>query len=291
VPEVPILLSIPSPAKGTIPLGPIDLHAYGLMLAIGILVAVRIADGRARRLGLPEGAVGEIATVVVISGVVGARFYHLFTGYSWDEGGLVGALKIWEGGLSIWGAVAGGAIGALVMAKRKRLDVLVLFDALAPAVAVAQAIGRWGNWFNQELFGRPTDLPWGLEIDIAKRPARYVAEETFHPTFLYESLWCLAIFAFLTWAERRFPLRRGQVFSLYVALYCIERFFMELLRVDPASELFGVRFNALLSIVLAAVGFVAFVIIGRRGRPAGLADPDDPEAAFEDVVESVEGDA
>lgn len=259
-----LLLSIPSPSNGEIPLGPFDLHAYGLMLAIGILVAVRVADRRARRLALPEGAIGEIALVVVVTGVIGARVYHLFTGYRWDEEGIAGAFKIWKGGLSIWGAVAGGALGALVMARRKRLDAVQLLDVMAPAVALAQAIGRWGNWWNQELFGRPTDLPWGLEIDPEHRPARYLAEDTFHPTFLYESIYCLALFAFLTWAERRFAFRRGQTFALYVGLYCVERFFMELLRVDPASELLGVRFNALLSIVLAVGGLATFVILGRR---------------------------
>ncbi len=266
-----LLASIPSPSKGTVELGPITLHMYGLMLAIGVVVAARIADRRARRLGLPEGSISEIATVTVIAGVVGARVYHLFTGYDWDKG-ITGALKIWEGGLSIWGAVAGGAVGAVVMSKRKRLDTVIVLDAMAPAVAVAQAIGRWGNWWNQELFGRPTDLPWGLEIDPGKRPADYIAFDTFHPTFLYESLWCLGLFFFLSWAERRFSFRRGQTFALYVALYCIERFFMELLRVDPASELFGVRFNALLAVVLAVVGFVAFVALGRRGRRASMSD-------------------
>jgi prolipoprotein diacylglyceryl transferase len=264
---VDLLASIPSPSKGTVELGPITLHMYGLMLAIGVVVAARIADRRARRFGLPEGSISEIATVTVIAGVVGARVYHLFTGFDWDKG-IAGALKIWEGGLSIWGAVAGGAVGAIVMSRRKRLDTVLVLDAMAPGVAVAQAIGRWGNWWNQELFGRPTDLPWGLEIDPGQRPVDYIARETFHPTFLYESLWCLGLFFFLSWAERRFSFRRGQTFSLYVALYCIERFFMELLRVDPASELFGVRFNALLAIVLAVIGSAAFVVLGRRGRPA-----------------------
>jgi len=261
-----LLLSIPSPSDGEIPLGPFQLHAYGLMLAIGIVVAVRIADRRAARLGLPEGSIGEIALFVVVMGVIGARVYHLFTGYRWEEEGVAGAFKIWKGGLSIWGAVAGGALGALIMAKRKRLDAVVMLDALAPAVAVAQSIGRWGNWWNQELFGRPTDLPWALEIDPNHRPSRYLGEDTFHPTFLYESIYCLLLFFVLTWAERKFSFRRGQTFSLYVALYCVERFFMELLRVDPASELFGVRFNALLSALLAVVGFACFVVIGRRKR-------------------------
>ncbi len=280
-----VLAAIPSPAKGTVDLGPLTLHMYGLMLAIGVVVAARLADRRARRFALPEGAISEIATVTVIAGVVGARVYHLFTGYDWDEGGLAGAAKIWEGGLSIWGAVAGGAIGAIIMSKRKKLPTSVVLDACAPAVAVAQGIGRWGNWWNQELFGRPTDLPWGLEISLNKRPAEYLDVETFHPTFLYESLWCFGLFFVLSWAERRFAFRRGQTLALYVALYCIERFFMELLRVDPASELFGMRFNALLSIVLSGAGLIAFVVIGRRDGPHLYPNGDDPLGATLDTAD------
>lgn len=260
-----LLLAIPSPDEGTLPLGPIDLHAYGLMLALGVIVAARIADRRATRMGFPVGAVGDIATVIVVCGVIGARVYHLFTGYDWDDKGWLGTLRIWEGGLSIWGAVAGGVLGAVVMARRRHLDPVVLLDAMAPGVALAQSIGRWGNWFNQELFGRPTDLPWALEIDVENRPSGYADNETFHPTFLYESIYCLLLAVFLVRAERRFGFRRGQTFSLYVALYCVERFFMELLRIDDASKLFGVRFNALLSIVLAIGGAVVFVMLGRRG--------------------------
>jgi len=272
-------MSIPSPDEGTLPLGPIDLHAYGLMLALGVIVAARITDRRATRMGFPVGAVGDVATVIVVSGVIGARVYHLFTGYDWDDKGWSGTLRIWEGGLSIWGAVAGGVLGAFVMARRRHLDAAVLLDAMAPGVAVAQSIGRWGNWFNQELFGRPTDLPWGLEIDLENRPSRYVKDETFHPTFLYESIYCLLLAAFLVRAERRFGFKRGQTFALYVSLYCVERFFMELLRVDEASKVFGVRFNALLSILLAVGGAIVFVALGRSGSRPPAAAPAAPTVA------------
>jgi prolipoprotein diacylglyceryl transferase len=146
-------------------------------------------------------------------------------------------------------------------------------DAIAPAVAVAQAIGRWGNYFNQELFGRPTRLPWGLEIDLAHRPAQYVRYSTFHPIFLYESLWCLVIAVFLIWAERRFRFVAGQTFSLYVALYTFGRFFFELMRSDPATKLFGVRFNALLSAALSVIAAACFVVLARRNRDARHSDP------------------
>jgi prolipoprotein diacylglyceryl transferase len=257
---------IPSPSKGILHLGPLPLHAYGLCLALGIVVAVRIAEKRWAARGGKAGTIGEIALVVVVSGVIGARVYHLFTGYDWDAGGIAGTIKIWQGGLSIWGAVAGGALAVVVLARLRNLPTLVLLDVVAPAVAMAQAIGRWGNYFNQELFGRPTRLPWGLEIDLAHRPAKYVGFKTFHPTFLYESLWCLAIVGLLVWAERRFRFAPGQTFTLYVALYTFARFFFELLRSDPASELFGVRFNALLSAVLCVVAAVWFVVLARRKR-------------------------
>jgi prolipoprotein diacylglyceryl transferase len=237
------------------------------MLAIGVLAAARITERRWVRFGGDARTIAEVGVPVVIAGVLGARVYHLFTGYDWDEGGFVGALKLWEGGLSIWGAVGFGMIAVIVVSRLKHLDTLMLMDAIAPGLAVAQAIGRWGNWFNQELFGRPTDLPWGLEIEPSKRPAGYLDEETFHPTFLYESIWCLLTAATIVWVERRHRLRRGQAFALYVSMYTFGRIWFEALRVDPASEWFGVRFNLLVSILLCIVGAVWFVWLGRR-QPA-----------------------
>jgi prolipoprotein diacylglyceryl transferase len=265
-PVTTILGFIPSPSKGILHLGPLPLHAYGLCLALGVLVAVAIAERRWEARGGRAGTIGEIGVSVVVSGVIGARVYHLFTGYDWDAGGLSGTFKIWKGGLSIWGAVAGGALAVVIIAHRRKLPTLLLLDAIGPAVVMAQAIGRFGNYFNQELFGRPTRLPWGLEIDLQHRPAQYVRFETFHPTFLYESLWCLAIFGLIIWAEHRFKLATGQSFALYVTLYTFGRFFFELMRSDPASEVFGVRFNALLSAVLCVLGAVWFVVLGRRDR-------------------------
>jgi prolipoprotein diacylglyceryl transferase len=257
---------IPSPAKGILHIGPIPLHAYGLCLALGVLVAATIAERRWAAKGGRPGTIGEIAVVVVVSGVIGARVYHLFTGYDWHTGGILGTVKIWQGGLSIWGAVSAGALAVVVVSRRRGLPTLILLDAIAPGVAVAQAIGRWGNYFNQELFGRPTTWPWGLEIDLAHRPAKYLAFKTFQPTFLYESLWCLLIFGFIVWAERRFRFRAGQTFALYVASYTFGRFFFELMRSDPATMLFGVRFNALLSAALCVGSTAWFVVLARRDR-------------------------
>jgi prolipoprotein diacylglyceryl transferase len=259
-----VLASIPAPPGNSIEIGPLSLHLYGLMLALGVLAAYKIAEYRYARYGRDPEDISRIAVVTVVSGVVGARVYHLFTGYDWDKDGIAGAFQIWNGGLSIWGAVAGGLLGALFMCRRLHLDVFTVLDAAGPSVAVAQAIGRWGNWFNQELFGRPTSLPWGLEVDADKRPGRFLAEPTFHPTFLYESLWCLFLFGVIVWAERRFRFRKGQAFAGYVSLYTFGRIFFEALRVDPASEVFGVRFNLLLSAVLCVAAAAWFVVLGRR---------------------------
>src|SRR6266850_171659 len=220
-------------------------------------ISAKIADLRWRRAGNTTNAIGELAVPVVVSGVIGARIYHLFTGYKWSDGGITGAFQIWKGGLSIWGAVAGG--------------LLALLDAMGPAVVVAQAIGRWGNWFNQELFGRPSKLPWALEIDPAHRPVGYELTKTFQPTFLYESIWCLIVFVTIVWLERHRRLVKGQAFALYVAMYTFGRIFFEWLRVDPASKIFGVRFNLLLSAALCVGASVWFVRLGRSRRPDPLA--------------------
>jgi prolipoprotein diacylglyceryl transferase len=238
------------------------------MLAIGVLVAVYVSERRWAKAGHDAKEIGQIAIPVVIAGVLGARIYHLFTGYKWSENGFVGIFEIWKGGLSIWGAVLGGLIAVIIVAKRRHLDWLALADAMAPGIVLAQAIGRWGNYFNQELFGRPTTLPWALKIDIAHRPAGYTQYATFHPTFLYESIWCLLIFGTLLYVEHRFTLQRGQTFALYVALYTFGRVWFEALRIDDATKIFGIRFNLLLSAVLCVVGIVSFVRLGRKRNPA-----------------------
>jgi prolipoprotein diacylglyceryl transferase len=285
-----VLGFIPSPSKGILHIGPIPLHAYGLCLALGVLVAASVAERRWVARGGRPGTIGEIGVVVVVSGVIGARVYHLFTGYDWGAGGIVGTVKIWQGGLSIWGAVAGGALAVVVVSRRKHLPTLRLMDAIAPGVVLAQAIGRWGNYFNQELFGRPTRLPWALEIDKAHRPAQYAAFKTFQPTFLYESLWCLAIFGLLVWSERRFRHRDGQTIALYVALYTFGRFFLELMRSDPATKVFGVRFNAVLSAVLCIGSTVWFIALVRRGHDAPEPDDDGRDHdTFEHPLDPREG--
>jgi len=279
--------SIPSPADGVLRIGPVPLHMYGLLIAIGVLVAVRIALARWTRTGHEARDLEEMVPWVVIAGVVGARAYHVVSDIQLFRGDWARALRIWEGGLSIWGAVGGGAVAVVVLARRRGLSVLELGDAIAPGLLAAQAIGRWGNWFNQELFGRPTDLPWALEIDLVHRPAGYEGFETFHPTFLYESLWVLLLLGGILWAERRVRLAPGQVFAAYVAGYTFGRFFLEQLRIDPANTIGPLRLNAWVSVVLFAFGVGWFVWLGRRARgapPPEVAPTGDTSGAGSDPV-------
>ena len=273
--------SIPSPSSGVIHLGPVPIRAYALCIILGIVVAVVVGDRRLVARGGPKGAMAEVATWAVPAGLIGARLYHVATNpelYWGAHGqGTAAAFEIWHGGLGIWGGVLGGALGAYVACRRHGVDYATLADALAPGLVLAQAVGRWGNYFNQELFGRPTDLPWALEIDPANRPPGYLAEPTFHPTFLYESLWCLLAAGVLLLVERIWRIRPPALFALYVALYTFGRFFEELLRVDPAHEIAGLRLNAWVSIVvfLAAAGFFVWwqIIRPRRQRHANEPPP------------------
>ncbi len=265
-------LAIPSPEQGVWYLGPFPIRAYALCILAGIAAAVWLGERRwVARGGLP-GQVSDVALWAVPFGIVGGRLYHVLTdsqSYFGEGGNPVAALYIWQGGLGIWGAIALGAVGAYIGARRAGLVFPPFADALAPGVVLAQAIGRFGNWFNQELFGRPTDLPWALEIpDATKRPAGYEQFETFHPTFLYESLWNLGVLALLLWADRRFRLGHGRVFALYVAAYCVGRGWIEMLRIDPveASDVFGVRLNVWTSIVLFTLA-ATYLAVSARRRP------------------------
>jgi prolipoprotein diacylglyceryl transferase len=263
---------IPSPSDGTLHLGPLPIHVYGLLLAIGVVLAAKIAETRWGHWGRDRHQLAAIWVPVVIGGVVGARLYHVATDYQLFTHDWGRVVQIWKGGLAIWGAVLGGGIAVFVMSRIRHLDFLRVTDAIAPGLLVAQALGRWGNYFNQELFGKPTTLPWGLEIDVAHRPAGYVQFATFQPTFLYESLYCLAALGVLLWVERRFRLRRGQAFALYVVLYTFGRFWFEMLRIDPAHHVGGLRINDWVSIGVLLAGLGYFLWLGRREIPAAEAD-------------------
>lgn len=272
--DISLLGSIPSPSENVIHLGPVPLHMYGLMLAIGVLVAVRVAEVRWVRRGHASKEFSDIVVWVVIAGVIGARAYHVITDYQLFTDDWLKAFKIWEGGLGIWGAVIGGAIAAIVIARRRHLDLGDLFDCIAPGLVFAQGIGRWGNWFNQELFGAPTTLPWGLEIDPSKRPHGYEQYATFQPTFLYESLYCIALGLALIWIDHHFRLKKFQIFALYCMGYTAARFVFEEMRIDPAHTIGPLRLNAWVSIVVFMVATASFFWLGRHGKPVVRRDPE-----------------
>jgi len=264
------VLTIPSPSQGTWEIGPVPLRAYALCIIAGIIAAIWIGERRWIARGGTAGEISDLAIWGVPFGLVGARLYHVLTDwqlYFGEDKNPVTALYVWRGGLGIWGGIAMGALGVIIGAKLRGIKLLPLLDAIAPGVLVAQALGRWGNWFNQELFGRPTDLPWALEIDEDHRPDGYLDQATFHPTFLYESLWCLAAFALVIWADRRWQLGHGRVAALYVMTYTLGRFWIESLRIDEVqlSDVFGLRFNEWTSLVLFALAAAYFVWAGRKG--------------------------
>ncbi len=258
-----MLAAIPSPPFNDLQIGPLTLTLYGLMIALGVIAAVWIAERRWQSRGGNPEDIAAIATWAVVAGLVGARLYHVATDWRRFEGRWLDVVAIWEGGLGIpGGLVAGVAIGAW-LARRRGLSVLHVLDAAAPAIPVAQAIGRLGNWFNQELFGGPSDLPWAVRIDPMHRPRDLANESTYHPTFLYEALGNLALAALLVFVlERRFRLRPGQLFLCYVAGYAALRFAVESVRIDPATEIFGLRVNLWVS-AITFVGAIVMIVIRR----------------------------
>lgn len=265
-----VLASIPSPEQGSWSIGPVPVRAYALAIILGIVVAIWLGNRRYVARGGQPGLITDIALWAVPFGIVGGRLYHVLSDWQIyfgpDGRGLAAALRIWDGGLGIWGAVLLGALGAWIGARRHHVALPPIADAIAPGIALAQAIGRWGNWFNQELFGRPTDLPWGLEISPAHRPEGYEAFETFHPTFLYESLWLVGVAVVVIWADRRFTLGHGRAFALYVLLYTTGRVWIEALRIDPVNTVGGVRLNVWTSIVVG-LGALVYLIWSARTRP------------------------
>jgi len=274
----PAPLFIPSPAENVWHLGPLPLRAYALCIIAGIVVGMVIATRRWRARGGTSDGLESVIVVAVPFGIVGARLYHVITDYELYFGPgrhPVDALKIWQGGLGIWGAVALGALGGWLVARRRGIRFPALLDACAPGIAVAQGIGRLGNWFNSELFGRPTTLPWGLEIDARYRPAGFEQYATFHPTFLYELLWNILVVAVVTvLLDRRFRLGHGKVFALYVLLYTAGRFWIEALRIDTVNEIGGFRLNnytALIVFVLAGL-VLLWLVRNRPGRETVVED-------------------
>jgi len=261
---------IPSPSQGVWHLGPIPLRAYAFAILAGIVVATWISVRRYRARGGPEGAILDAIFWAVPLGIIGARLYHVFSSpdaYFGPDGNPWNAFAIWNGGLGIWGAIPAGALGVWIYLRRRGLRLATVADAMAPALLVAQAIGRLGNYFNQELFGSPTTLPWGLQIDsgvLAAQGMDYPAGTLFHPTFLYELLWNLAIAVLIVVIDRKFRLGHGRVFWLYVFGYTVGRGWIETLRIDEAEHVLGLRLNVWTSILVCLVSLAIFIVLSKR---------------------------
>jgi prolipoprotein diacylglyceryl transferase len=296
-----VLAYIPSPSQGVWHIGVVPIRAYALFIIVGIVVALVLGDRRWAARGGEPGVIYDIALWAVPFGLIGGRLYHVITDwrtyFGEDGAGLAGAFRIWDGGLGIWGAVALGGVGAWIGCRSKGIPLPAFGDAIAPGIILAQAIGRIGNYFNQELFGRPTTLPWGLEI-YERRDASGVLDnlngvstgqvvDVYHPTFLYELLWNLLVFAALIYLDRRFKIGHGRLFAIYVAGYCLGRFWIELMRSDVATHIAGIRINSFTS-TFVFIGAVVYIMVAPKGRedPASLrGTPKEAEEREETPVE------
>ena len=270
---------IPSPPFSSFEVGPLTFHFYALCIIAGIAVAIWLGDKRLRTYDPSlTSVVGDVAIFAVPSGIIGGRIYHVISSpndFFGSTGSFLDIFAIWKGGLGIWGAISLGALGAYVGLRRvgrNRPEItlphfLVLLDALAPGILFAQAIGRFGNWFNVELFGRPLDAWWALEVPVGKRPSTLRAFETFHPTFLYEALWCSLIAIILIFLSKKFL--PGEVFAIYIAAYCLGRFFIESIRIDSANLFFGLRQNEWVSIAVGAIALASFIRIRQKRKSLG----------------------
>jgi len=299
-----VLAYIPSPAQGVWHIGPVPIRAYALFIIVGIVAALIIGDRRWEARGGERGVIYDIALWAVPFGLLGGRLYHVITDwqkYFGDGGaGFLGALRIWDGGLGIWGAVALGGVGAWIACRNRGIPLPAFGDAIAPGIILAQAIGRLGNYFNQELYGRPTTVPWGLEIyyregatgvvspDLANGVSTGQLYEVVHPTFLYELLWNVLIFVLLIWVDRRFKIGHGRLFALYVAGYCAGRFWIELLRSDQATLIADIRVNSFTS-TFVFIGAVVYIMVAPRGRedPATLKGKPRDESLIDEVADEL----
>lgn len=279
--------SIPSPSISFVDVGPFRIHFYALFILAGIIVAIILAGARLKKRGGSYGAVVDIALWAVPFGIVGGRIFHVLThlnDYFYEGADITAVFRIWEGGLAIYGALILGAVGAWLGSRAAGIRFWSFADAVAPGVLLAQAIGRWGNYFNQELFGAPTDLPWGIEISQPNPalPVGLSAETAYHPTFMYESLWSLAGFALLLILDRKFELRWGKLFGLYLAYYSLGRVWVENLRIDPSDIILGLRTNVWSAIFGIIIGLGIFFWQRRRHTGAEtsvLTKPDELESS------------
>ena len=274
-----MIASIPSPSFNSIEIGPFSLTIYGLLIAIGVIAAVWLMGHRfeQRGVGTMDDA-SAVALWAVFAGVLGARAYHVITDWHRYDDDLAGIITGFGTGLGIPGGLIVGIPVGLYVAHRRGISPGVTATCAAPAIPLAQAIGRWGNYFNQELYGRPTDLPWGLEIDAEHLESGYDVGTTFHPTFLYESMWNLGLVGVLLWIDRRFSLRNGSLMAIYVMGYGIGRFWVEGLRIDAAPEVAGLRWNQWMALAMIVGGGLVLAYLETRPKPAAA----DPEPALPD---------
>jgi prolipoprotein diacylglyceryl transferase len=278
-----VLAFIPSPSSGVVNAGPLTIHMYGLMLLLAIAACVWLTGKRWVARGGDWDLIFRCTVWGVAAGIVGARLYHDIT--SWNEvpNQWWGAFAVWEGGLGVWGGIGlGVAVGAIIV-HRSGNSVRVMMDCIAPGLLLAQGIGRLGNWWNQELFGKPTSLPWGLKIDSLHRPLGYENYATFHPTFLYELLWDFGGVAVLLLVDRRFKIKPPALFALYVSIYTAFRMFEESLRIDPSHHFLGMRLNFWVSLTLFVASTAFFVwwqLLRGRRRRRGATGPKQPAMAI-----------
>lgn len=266
-----MLTAFPTPTQSALEIGPLTIHFYALCIITGIAVAIWLGDKRFRAKAVNgKSVVSEVAITAVPVGIIGGRIYHVISSpsaYFGSEGNPLDAFKIWEGGLGIWGAISLGLFGAYLRYRslQKRIDLpsfAVFADALAPGILFAQAIGRFGNWFNGELFGRPLDTWWALDVPFKYRPFGYTEFESFHPTFLYEAIWCVLVAVVLLKFGN--TLKAGQVFAAYVFAYCFGRFFIELIRIDSANTIAGLRVNVWVSLIVGIGSALFFLRASRK---------------------------
>jgi prolipoprotein diacylglyceryl transferase len=285
----PLLASIPSPSFNEIQIGPLSIHVYGITMGLAVAAAYLLTVTRYERFGGDRRVAERAAFWAVLIGFIGARLAHVSTNLGRFEGDWLGVFRIWEGGIALFGGLTFGTAAAIWSLRRSGGDVPRFADAIAVGLPAAQAIGRWGNYFNQELFGTPTNLPWGLEIDPGRRPAAYADATTFHPTFLYESLWNVGLIVLILWLGRRMEWRRGRLFSVYLALYGLIRFLLELIRTDTTFRFLGLSRNGWVALGVTILGAVLFWRMRGRGEDELAAeDGDEARAAPDGPAEEAE---
>jgi prolipoprotein diacylglyceryl transferase len=282
-------LYIPSPPTSGFHIGPAFIHVYGLMYVVGITLAILITQRRWKAVGGDPGLVGDVALWAVPAGIVGGRIYFDLTTPQYIPHHWYGVFAVWDGGLGIWGGIALATVVGAWRVRRHGASVTLFMDAVAPALLVAQAAGRIGNYFNKELFGGPTTLPWGLEIPVAYRPAGYAGFGTFHPTFLYELIFNLALAAFLVWLGHHRSIKPPGLFALYVTGYSAFRIFEEALRVDPSEHFLGLRLNMYVATILTIAGIVWFWRSQRRRPASARPDGQGPAAGGTGTAQAVPG--